>query len=63
LKDLQTDFPIGFKLAAVIKRHPVEDVLIARKKGMKIKDIKENTIVTTGSLQKKIATVTLTPGY
>ena len=34
LKDLQTQLPNELKLAAVSKRHPVEDVLIAKKKGI-----------------------------
>ncbi len=53
LKDLQTELPKGLKLAAVTKRHPVEDVLIARKKGMKIKDLCEGAVVATGSLRRK----------
>ena len=39
LKDLQTQIPAGLKLAAVTKRHAVEDVLIARKKGMTIQSL------------------------
>jgi hydroxymethylbilane synthase len=38
LKDLQTEIPKGLKLAAVTKRHAVEDVLIARTKGMTIEN-------------------------
>ncbi|MCL4548154.1 MAG: hydroxymethylbilane synthase [Bacteroidetes bacterium] len=53
LKDLQTELPEGLKLAAVTKRHPVEDVLIARKKGTKIKDLPEGAIVATGSLRRR----------
>ncbi len=32
LKDLQTELPQGLTLTAVTKRHPVQDVIIARKK-------------------------------
>lgn len=53
LKDLQTEIPDGLKLAAVTKRHDVEDVLIARKKGMTIWDLPENGIVATGSLRRR----------
>ncbi len=53
LKDLQTELSAGLKLAAVTKRHPVEDVLIARKKGTKLKDLHEGVIVATGSLRRR----------
>jgi hydroxymethylbilane synthase len=53
LKDLQTELPAGLKLAAVTKRHPVEDVLIAKKKGVVIKDLPENAVVATGSLRRR----------
>ncbi len=53
LKDLQTQLPEGLKLAAVSKRHPAEDVLIARKKGTTIHTIKENGNVATGSLRRR----------
>lgn len=53
LKDLQTELQNGLKLAAVPKRHPVQDVLIARKKGIKIADLKEGAIVATGSLRRR----------
>ncbi|GMR25114.1 MAG: hydroxymethylbilane synthase [Ignavibacteria bacterium] len=52
LKDLQTEIPKGLKLAAVTKRYYVEDVLIARKKGITIDDLKEHAIVATGSLRR-----------
>ncbi len=52
LKDLQTEIPQGLKLAAVTKRHKVEDVLIARKKGTKIENLREEAIVATGSLRR-----------
>ena len=53
LKDLQTKIPDGLKLTAVSKRHDVEDVLIARKKGTTIFSLKENAVVGTGSLRRK----------
>lgn len=53
LKDLQTQIPAGLKLAAVTKRHAVEDVLIARRKGMTINKLPENAKVATGSLRRR----------
>lgn len=53
LKDLQTEIPEGLKLAAVTKRHDVEDVLIARKKKMTIWDLPESGTVATGSLRRR----------
>ncbi len=53
LKDLQTDIPKGLKLACVTKRHEVEDVLIARKKGMTINKLPEGATVATGSLRRR----------
>ncbi len=52
LKDLPTVLPEGLKLGAVTKRHPVEDILIARKKGMTIKKLHEGAVVATGSLRR-----------
>ncbi|MBI5729908.1 MAG: hydroxymethylbilane synthase [Ignavibacteriales bacterium] len=52
LKDLPTVLPEGLKLGAVTKRHPVEDILIARKKGMTIKKLQEGAVVATGSLRR-----------
>ena len=53
LKDLQTDIPKGLKLTAVTSRHPVEDVLIGRKKGMTIDNLPEGGTVATGSMRRK----------
>lgn len=53
LKDLQTELPEGLILAAVTKRHPVQDVLIARKKGMTLKDLPQGAVVATGSLRRR----------
>lgn len=61
LKDLQTEIPKGLKLAAVTKRHPVEDVLIARKKGTKIKNLREGAVVATGSLRRRSQILHLRP--
>lgn len=61
LKDLQTEIPKGLKLSAVTKRHPVEDVLIARRKGMTIDKLPENALVGTGSLRRKCQLMHLRP--
>lgn len=61
LKDLQTTIPAGLKLSVVTKRHPVEDVLIARKKGMTIHDLPEGSIVATGSLRRRSQLLHLRP--
>lgn len=53
LKDLQTQLPDGLILAAVTKRHPVNDVLIARKKGITINKLPQGAIVATGSLRRR----------
>lgn len=53
LKDLQTILPDGLFLAAVTKRHPVNDVLIARKKGITINKLPDGAIVATGSLRRR----------
>ena len=61
LKDLQTEIPDGLQLAAVTKRHDVEDVLIARKKGITIEDLRAGAIVATGSLRRKCQLMHLRP--
>ena len=61
LKDLQTQIPAGLKLAAVTKRHEVEDVLIARKKGMTIQSLPEYGVVATGSLRRRSQLLHLRP--
>jgi hydroxymethylbilane synthase len=61
LKDLQTQIPDGLKLSAVTKRHAVEDVLIARKKGITLLNIKEGATVATGSLRRRCQLLHLRP--
>ena len=61
LKDLQTQLPKELMLAAVSKRHPVEDVLIARKKGTTLDKLKENAAVATGSLRRRCQLLHLRP--
>ncbi len=61
LKDLQTVIPDGLSLAAITKRHPVEDVLIARKKGTTVFNLPPNAVVATGSLRRKSQLLHLRP--
>ncbi|MBI3125609.1 MAG: hydroxymethylbilane synthase [Ignavibacteriales bacterium] len=61
LKDLQTEIPKELKLAAVTKRHPVEDVLIARKRGTKIQNLREGAVIATGSLRRRSQLLHLRP--
>lgn len=61
LKDLQTQIPEGLKLAAVTKRHKVEDVFIARKKGVSIQSLPEFGVVATGSLRRRSQLLHLRP--
>lgn len=61
LKDLETSLPKGLKLAVVTKRHPVEDVLIAKKKRLTLASLPENAIVATGSLRRKSQLLHLKP--
>lgn len=61
LKDLQTEIPKGLKLAAVTKRHNVQDVLISRKKGTTIINLPENATVATGSLRRRCQLLHLRP--
>ena len=61
LKDLQTKLPDGLVIGAVSKRHSVEDVLISRKKGTTIRNIKENAVIATGSLRRRSQILHLRP--
>ena len=61
LKDLQTQLPKELKLAAVSKRHPVEDVLIAKKKGITLEKLREKAVVATGSLRRRCQLLHIRP--
>ena len=61
LKDLQTELPQGLTLAAVTKRHPVQDVIIARKKRITINNLPQGAIVATGSLRRRSQLLHLRP--
>jgi len=53
LKDLETQIPDGLKLAAITRRHEVEDVLIAKKPGVTIRTLPHEATVATGSLRRR----------
>lgn len=53
LKDLETHIPDGLKLAAITRRHKVEDVLIAKKPGVTIRTLPHEATVATGSLRRR----------
>lgn len=61
LKDLETNMPAGLALAAVSKRHEVNDVIIAREKGVTIDSIKVGGTVGTGSLRRRSQLLNLRP--
>ena len=63
LKDLQTEIPKGLKLSAITKRHKVEDVLIAGKKGVTIKNLREGAVIASGSLRRKSQLLHLRPDF
>ena len=53
LKDLETHIPDGLKLAAITRRHKVEDVLIAKKPRVTIRTLPHEATVATGSLRRR----------
>lgn len=61
LKDLPTQLPQDLILGAVTKRHSANDVLIARKKGIRITNLRENAVVATGSLRRSSQLLHLRP--
>ncbi|MDA3843902.1 MAG: hydroxymethylbilane synthase [Candidatus Kapabacteria bacterium] len=61
LKDMQTEMPNGLLLAAVSKRHKVNDGLLARRQGMTIEDLPQNAIVATGSTRRRAQLLNLRP--
>lgn len=61
LKDLETTMPEGLVLGAVSKRHPVEDVLIAKVEGMTIMNLPQGATIATGSLRRRSQLKSLRP--
>ncbi len=61
LKDLPTLLPKGLELAAVTKRHDVEDVLIANKKRVTLDKLPQGATIATGSLRRASQILHLRP--
>ncbi|MDA3860698.1 MAG: hydroxymethylbilane synthase [Melioribacteraceae bacterium] len=61
LKDLPTVLPKGLELAAVTKRHAIEDVLVANKKGMTLQKLPIGATIATGSLRRASQILHLRP--
>ena len=61
LKDLPTVLPKGLELAAVTKRHDVEDVLVANKKRVTLEKLPEGATIATGSLRRASQILHLRP--
>ncbi len=61
LKDLPTILPRGLELAAVTKRHNVEDVLVANKKRVTLDKLPEGATIATGSLRRASQILHLRP--
>ncbi len=61
LKDLPTEIPKGLKLAAVSRRHAVEDVLIAKRPDLTIQTLPLRATVATGSLRRRSQLKNLRP--
>ncbi|MCF6268686.1 MAG: hydroxymethylbilane synthase [Melioribacteraceae bacterium] len=61
LKDLPTLLPKGLELAAVTKRHDVEDVLVANKKRVTLDSLPVGATIATGSLRRASQVLHLRP--
>ena len=61
LKDLPTLLPKGLELAAVTKRHDVEDVLVANKKRVTLEGLPTGATIATGSLRRASQILHLRP--
>ncbi len=61
LKDLPTLLPKGLELAAVTKRHDVEDVLVANKKRVTLEALPNGATIATGSLRRASQILHLRP--
>lgn len=63
LKDLETEINENLIIGAIIKRHKVNDVLIARKKGITLKQLPSNAKIGTGSLRRKAQLLHINPNF
>lgn len=61
LKDLETEINENLVIGAITKRHKVNDVLIARKKGITLKQLPSNAKIGTGSLRRKAQLLHINP--
>ncbi len=63
LKDLETKINEKLTIGAVTKRHKVNDVLIARKKGITLRNLPSNGKIGTGSLRRKAQLLHINPAF
>lgn len=63
LKDLETKIHDGLTIAAITKRHRINDVLISRKKGETLKSLNPHSKIGTGSLRRKAQLLHLNPHF
>lgn len=63
LKDLETKIDNRLVIGAITKRHKVNDVLIARKKGVTLKNLSSNAKIGTGSLRRKAQLLHINPNF
>ncbi len=63
LKDLETEINEKLTIGAVTKRHKVNDVLIARKKGITLRNLPSNGKIGTGSLRRKAQLLHINPAF
>lgn len=59
-KDLPMEFPGGLKIGAVLKRGPVEDVIVTLD-GTKLSDLKPGSVVGTSSLRRELQIKKINP--
>ncbi len=63
LKDLETKIDNRLVIGAITKRHKVNDVLIARKKGVTLKKLSSHAKIGTGSLRRKAQLLHINPTF
>lgn len=63
LKDLETEIDERLTIGAITKRHKVNDVLIARKKGITLKKLPSSAKIGTGSLRRKAQLLHINPNF
>ena len=59
-KDMPMEFPEGLGIGAVLRRGPVEDVIVT-KDGTLLKDLKPGSVVGTGSLRRELQIKKINP--